>query len=123
MACLESEVLGQRKQAAAVLLGNIYTQAALQKASEDKGQGFTVNAGDVQKLLGIESYHNHYEKFAAKKSLADQLLSGVSQSMLEESESLHRFARSYGYSISVVRNASSSYAIFFFNVKFERALG
>ena len=123
MACLESELQGQQKQAAAVLLGNIYTQAALQKASADKGQGFTVYSDDVEKWLGIERYSNHHEKFAAKKSLHNQLLSGVPKSMLEESESLHRFARSYGYSIEVVRTIDCDDSIFEFFVRFKRALG
>ena len=94
------------------------TEAALQKASADKGKGFTVDYADLEKLLGIESYHNNRERSAAQNDLARQLFSGVSGPMLAESESLHRFARSYGYSISVSYGSISR-----FSVKFESALG
>ena len=38
-------------QAAAVLLGHLYTQAAVKKALEERGQGFTVSKRDVEEQL------------------------------------------------------------------------
>ena len=54
MCSWEPDIQKWRKQAAAVLLGHLYTQAAVKKAPEDRGQGFKVCWDDVLKELQME---------------------------------------------------------------------
>ena len=99
MTRFEAELREQQRQTAAVLLGQLYAQAALLKVSQDEGEGFYVSALDVERMLSFD--RDHKERLAGQKSLVFNLFGGVSPQMLQESESLQRFARPYGYSISV----------------------
>ena len=47
----EPDIQKWRQQAAAVHLGHLFAQAAVKKASEDRGQGFSVQRSDAEKEL------------------------------------------------------------------------
>ena len=116
MTRFEAELREQQRQTAAVLLGQLYAQAALLKVSQDEGEGFYVSALDVERMLSFD--RDHKERLAGQKSLVFKLFGGVSPQMLQESESLQRFARSYGYSTSVSQKREEMLA---FDIDFDVA--
>ena len=103
----EPDIQERREQAAAVLLGHLYTQAAVKKASEDQGQGFIVGRGDVEMQLGLSQgcHPSRAEEYrasdAAKRGMFNTIFNSVEPESLAQSESLQGFARSFGYSLTV----------------------
>ena len=114
MCSWEADMQSRTNQAAAVLLGHLYTQAAVKKALEERGQGFTVSKRDVLKELHAD--RSDSGKWNAKFELFTQLFASVTARSLAKSESLQGFARSFGYSVAAT---GSSCCV---NVVFKRAV-
>lgn len=62
MTRFEAGLREQQRQTAAVLLGQLYAQAALLKVSQDEGEGFYVSALDVERMLSFD--RDHKERLA-----------------------------------------------------------
>eukprot|EP00435_Cladocopium_sp_Y103_P049815 s687_g15.t1 len=80
-----------RRLSATEMLCSGIMEAAVEKSDLDVGNGFTVNKMDLVEALGLDDnvqvFNNIFDEVTGKAAL--------------ESESLQRFARSFGYSISV----------------------
>ena len=74
------------------LLGRLFAEAAVkQKAAQEKGHGFVVSTEDLETVLGWSVKERTYLK----------VFGSVSMAMLEESESLSCFGKSFGYYVKV----------------------
>ena len=87
----QGESQKMRQRAAEELLCSGILKAAVEKSKEDQGKGFTLNRDDLRRALGLDEnepgFNNLFSVVAGKKPC--------------ESEILQRFARSFGYSMSV----------------------
>ena len=80
----------QMKKLAAELLGRLFVDAAVNlKMPDDKGKGFTVEPGDLNKILGANGREASFE----------YLFRIVQPPTLAESQSLQDFAQTFGYSV------------------------
>eukprot|EP00435_Cladocopium_sp_Y103_P047792 s687_g14.t1 len=78
------------KSAAEELLCSGIMKAAVERSNNDRGEGFKVARSDVQKALGLD------------ESAFSSLFRVVAGNIPGASESLQRFARSFGYSMAVL---------------------
>jgi len=85
----QGESQKMRQRAAEELLCSGIMKAAVEKSKEDQGTGFTLKRDDLRSALGLDEtvFNNLFSVVAGKKPC--------------ESEVLQRFARSFGYSMSV----------------------
>ena len=85
----QGESKKMRQRAAEELLCSGIMKAAVEKSKEDQGGGFTLKQDDLRSALGLDEtvFNNLFSVVADKKPC--------------ESEILQRFARSFGYLMSV----------------------
>ena len=88
----QGESKKMRTSAAEELLCSGIMKAAVEKSKQDQGKGFTLSKGDLQGALGFDEkvFNSLFNDVAGKVPCK-----------ICKSESLQRFARSFGYSMSV----------------------
>ena len=88
-----------RKLSATEMLCSGLLEAAVEKSEWDRGDGFCLTKFDLVEALGLP-INDDWDVF-------DLFFGGVTGKAALESETLQRFARSFGYSISVSLENSS----------------
>ena len=84
----------KRQKLSAEIAGSFLADAAAEKAlPEDYGGGFSVGHRDLYELYGLG--------VNTKIPEVDEIFGDLDVSLLEESESLKDFARSFGYSMTL----------------------
>ena len=99
MSAWRGESQKMRKLSATEMLCSGLLEAAVEKSEWDRGDGFCLTKFDLVEALGLP-INDDWDAF-------DLFFGGVTGKAALESETLQRFARSFGYSISVSLGNSS----------------
>ena len=96
----ETQNQEQKQQAASLLLGHWYAQAAV-KWMRESGTGFSIDRWSVEEELSINP-RGKESVCRSQRLLFDHLFDSVEPGSLAQAESLQRFARAFGYSATAL---------------------